>query len=152
MTPLVTVLKYVHILSVIVAVGANVSYVSWMRWAGRDRQRLVFAIGGVRRLDRLIANPAYVLVLLTGLGMVVAGYYSFDQGWIRAALGLYVLVALLGIFLYAPVIRRQLAEAERDPSSREYAAIAVRSNVLGAVTTAVVMVIVFLMVAKPAIG
>ncbi len=151
MTPLVTVLKYVHILSAIVAVGANVSYVSWMRWAGRDRQRLVFAIRGVRRLDRLIANPAYILVLLTGLAMILAGWYSFDLEWVRAAIGLYVLVALLGIAFYAPVIRRQLAEAERDPASPEYAAIALRSNVLGAITIGVVCVIVFLMVAKPSV-
>lgn len=149
MSPLVLTLKFVHVVSVIVAVGANVSYVSWMRWAGHDRDRVVFAIQGVRRLDRLVANPAYVLVLLTGLGMVLAGYYSFDQAWIRAALGLYATVALVGIGIYAPLIRRQLAEAERDPSSAAYAAVARRSNVLGALTTAIVLVIVFLMVVKP---
>ena len=149
MSPLVVTLKFVHIVCVIVAVGANVSYVSWMRWAGHDRTRLVFAIQGVRRLDRLVANPAYVLVLLTGLGMVLAGYYSFDQAWIRVALALYATVALVGIGVYAPLIRRQLAEAERDPASTAYAAVARRSNALGALTTAAVLVIVFLMVVKP---
>ena len=39
---LVVVLKAVHVVVVIVAVGANVSYAFWLRYAGRDRDRLVY--------------------------------------------------------------------------------------------------------------
>jgi uncharacterized membrane protein len=142
-------LKVVHVLSAIVAVGANVTYAFWLRRAGLDRDRLIYSIEGVRRLDRTIANPGYILLLLTGLGMVATGLYSFRSGWLAAALALYVLTALLGILAFAPAIRRQLAEAERDPRSEAYAAAAKRSNILGIATTAIVAVIVVLMVAKP---
>jgi uncharacterized membrane protein len=142
-------LKVVHVLSAIVAVGANVTYAFWLRRAGRDRARLVDAISGVRTLDRRLANPAYILLLVTGVGMVVTGAYSFETGWIVASIVLYVATAVLGIAAFAPAIRRQLAEAERDPTSADYAATERRSNLLGVVTAALAVLIVVLMVTKP---
>lgn len=147
--PEILVLKLVHVLAAVVAVGANVSYGFWLRLAGRDRDRLRFAIEGIRWLDRRIANPMYVVVLVTGVVMVLAGAYSFETGWIAASIALYVLVAIVGIVLFAPAIRRQLAEAERDPTSPAYAAAAARTTQLGLATTAAVFVIVALMVTKP---
>ena len=146
---LVVVLKVIHVVAVIVAVGANASYAFWLRHAGRDRDRLVYTISGIRRLDRLVANPSYVLVLVTGVLMVLGGAYSFGTGWIAASIVLFVAVAVLGITTFGPAIRHQLAEAERDPSSSAYASAARRSTALGMLTTMVVLVIVVLMVTKP---
>jgi len=143
------ILKVIHVLSAIVAVGANVTYAFWLRRAGRDRTRLIDAISGVRTLDARLANPAYILLLVTGVGMVMTGAYSFETGWIAASVVLYVATAVLGITAFGPAIRRQLAEAERDPMSANYAAAERRSNLLGILTTAIVVVIVVLMVAKP---
>lgn len=145
----ILILKLVHVLSAIVAVGANVTYAFWLRLAGRDRERLLFAIEGIRWIDRRVANPAYGVLLVTGVLMVLAGAYSFETGWIAASLALYVLVAIAGITLFAPAVRRQLAEAERDPTSPAYAAAAARTTRLGLATTAAVLVIVVLMVTKP---
>ena len=143
-------LKVVHVIAAIVAVGANLTYAFWMRRDGTDdRARLVFTIESIRRLDNMIANPAYIVLLLTGLGMVISGAFSFSAGWIQAALVLYVVAVLMGIFLYSPAIKRQLAAAEADPSSAEYRAAANRSNLLGILTTLDVLVIVVLMVTKP---
>ena len=143
------ILKVVHVLAAIVAVGANVTYAFWLRRAGRDRARLVDAIAGVRTLDSRLANPAYVLLLITGVAMVLTGAYSFETGWIAASIVLYVLTAVLGVTTFGPAIRRQLAEAERDPTSEAYAAAERRASLLGLVTTAIVVLIVVLMVAKP---
>jgi len=146
----VLLLKVVHVLAAIVAVGANLTYAFWLRRAGTDdRERLVFTIGSIRRLDNLIATPAYVVVLLTGLGMVFLGAFSFSDAWIQVAIALYVLVVILSIALYAPALRRQLTEAEADPGSAAYGAAASRSNLLGIGVTAIVLVIVVLMVTKP---
>lgn len=149
MPELVTPLKIVHILAAVVALGSNVTYAFWLRWAGRDRERLGFALDGIRRLDRTFANPAYVVLLVTGVGMVLTGVFRFEQFWIAAALVLYVATALVGIALYAPTLRRQREEAERDPGSPAYAAVERRSTLLGVLTIVIVVVIVILMVAKP---
>lgn len=142
-------LKVIHVLSAIVAVGANVTYVFWLRGGGADRARLIERIEGVRRLDRRLANPGYIVVLVTGILMVVTGAYSFETRWIAAAIGLYVLTAILGIAAFAPALRRQLGEAERDPTSAAYAATELRTTLLGLVTIAIVVLIVVLMVTKP---
>jgi uncharacterized membrane protein len=142
-------LKLVHVLAAIVAVGANVTYAFWLRRAGHDRDKLAWAIRGVQFLDNRLANPAYVVLLITGVWMILGGAFSFQATWIAAALVLYVALVVVGIFLYAPTIRRQLEEAERDPTSAAYAAIERRSTLLGAATLIVVLVIVGLMVTKP---
>ena len=146
---LVILLKYLHVLPVIIAVGANFTYAFWLRAAGRDRDRLIYTIGAIRRLDRTVANPAYILILLTGVAMVMLGHYSFTTGWIAVSIVLYVSVAIFGIAFFAPAIRRQLAEAERDPSSDAYAAAARRSLQFAMLATGITFVIVFLMVTKP---
>jgi uncharacterized membrane protein len=143
-------LKLVHIGAAIVAVGANVTYAFWLALAGQDRARLVFAINGIRRLDSRVANPAYIVLALTGVPLVVVGGYSFITPWIWISIVLYVATAFIGIVLYAPALRVQLVAAEEDPTSREYAAAARRSNTLGIFTVVVVSVIVGLMVLKPA--
>lgn len=146
---LVLLLKFVHVLAAITAVGANLTYAFWLRRAGRDRDRLVWTLETIHRLDTRIVNPAYGVLLVTGVLMVAGGLYSFQTGWLATAIVLYVATALIGIAVYAPVIRRQAAEAARDPASAAYAAIERRSNLLGAVTLVLVLAIVFLMVAKP---
>jgi uncharacterized membrane protein len=142
-------LKLVHVTAAIVGVGSNLTYAYWLRRAGADRERLIDAIHGIRGLDRRIANPAYVVVLLSGLAMATVGPYTFDATWLRAALGLYVVVVVLGVTMFAPAIRVQLAEAERDPTSDAYRRAARRSNGLGLAVTALVLAILTLMVMKP---
>jgi len=146
---LLVILKLVHVLAAITAVGANLTYTYWLRYAGQDRDRLVWTMKGIRRLDNFVATPAYVVLLITGILMVVGGVFSFQTGWIMAAIALYLVVVVVGIAFYAPALKRQISEAEIDPTSPTYAAAARRSSLFGMFTTAVVLVIVTLMVTKP---
>jgi len=144
-----SILLLVHVLAAIVAVGANLTYAIWFRAAGTDQDRLIFVIRTVRMIDSRVANPAYIVLLITGVLMVLGGAFSFTTGWILAAIGLYIAVAVIGIAAFAPAIRRQLAEAERDVTSEAYRAAANRSTTFGLITTVLVVLIVVLMVTKP---
>jgi uncharacterized membrane protein len=141
--------KFVHVLLAIVAVGSNVTYAIWLRRAGHDRDRIVFAVEGVRYVDRRLANPAYILLLLSGITVALLGDWSFQRGWLATAIGLYVATAVIGFTVFAPAIRRQLREAEADAASPTYEAAARRTTILALTVTAIVVVIVFLMVTKP---
>lgn len=143
------VFKFVHILAVISAVGANATYQFWYSRAGREPARLVWVIENIRVLDRRVANPSYIVALLAGIATVITGSFSFESLWIAASIALYVLVAVIGIALYAPAMRRQLALATADPASSEYGSAAARSRMLGGLATGLVLVIVALMVFKP---
>ncbi len=70
---LYVLLKFVHVLLTITAVGRNVTYGIWLARASRDPQHLPFALRGVKMLDDRIANPAYGLLLVTGVAMIFAG-------------------------------------------------------------------------------
>jgi uncharacterized membrane protein len=141
--------KLIHILAVISAVGANATYQFWYSRAGRDKDKLVWTIENVRLLDRRIANPSYIIALVAGILTVITGSFSFESLWISLSIVLYVVVAVIGMALYAPAMRRQQALAEADPTTAEYAAAANRSRILGGVATLLVLVIVVLMVVKP---
>lgn len=59
---IVLLLKVVHVLAAITALGANVTYAFWLRQAGtKDRDRLVFTIASIRNLDNRISTPAYIV-------------------------------------------------------------------------------------------
>ena len=139
-------LRFVHILSVIVALGANLTYLFWMGRARSEPAQLVFVIESIRRLDRRVSNPAYIVAAAAGIGIVLTGPYGFQTPWIVASIGLYVLVAILGITVYAPAMRTQLDLAQRAPASHAYAAAARRSRILFFLVTAIVVTIVVLMV------
>ena len=141
--------KFLHILAVVTALGANLTYAYWLGRAGRDRQQLVFVIESVRRLDRRIANPAYIVAAIAGVGLVVTGGYSFSSSWLVTAIGIYALIAIAGITIYRPAMRTQLALARSAPESDAYGVAARRSRVVGIVVTVGVLAIMGLMVVKP---
>lgn len=143
-------LKWLHILSAIVAVGANVTYSVWIVRATRAKETLPFTLKTVKLIDDRMANPAYGLLLITGLSMVATVPYPITTPWILTALILYAIVFLLGAAGYTPTLRKQIALAESDgPDSAAYQAVAQRGTTLGIVLGVITVVIVFLMVVKP---
>ena len=77
MTPYL-LLKIIHVMAAIVAVGGNLTYAFWLRRAGRDPDRLVWTMEGIRRFDRAIANPSYIVLLVSGILMVTTGQWRFE--------------------------------------------------------------------------
>jgi uncharacterized membrane protein len=144
--------KWIHVLSAITAVGANFTYGIWTARASREPKVLPFVLHNIHLIDSRIANPCYVLLLITGLTMAFTVPISLTTPWLVTALVLYVLAALLGITLYAPAVRRQIRLLESEGfDSPVYQASARRSVLLGVLVTLDVFVIVFLMVVKPAL-
>ena len=117
---LFTLLKFLHVLLAITAVGANVTYGVWLSRAGRDPRDLPFALRGVKMLDDRLANPAYALLLVTGVAMIYAGRLAWTTPWLLVSLFLYGVLVVLGLAGYTPLLRRQIAvlEAEGPDSPR----------------------------------
>ena len=142
--------KFLHVLLAVIAVGFNATYGILLSRAAREPEHETHVLASVRFLDERVANPAYGLLLVTGLTMVWVGDVDLTQFWLATALVLYGLAVVLGIVLYAPVVRAQTrALEERGASSAEFRRLAKRGTVLGAIVGVDVVVIVFLMVTKP---
>src|SRR3989441_11009182 len=78
-----SLLKFVHVLLAITAVGSNITYAAWNARAAREPQHLAFVLKGIQFLDNRVANPAYGLLLVTGLMLVAVGNWGL-RGWIIA--------------------------------------------------------------------
>ena len=143
-------IKYLHVLSAIVAIGTNVTYGVWLGRAARDPAMLPFALRGVKILDDRIANPAYGLLLLTGFAMVGVSKTPISTPWILASLVLFVVTFVVALFGYTPTLKRQIAALDgAGAQSTEYQALAHRGSTLGGILAVLVLTIVFLMVVKP---
>ena len=82
--------------------------------------------------------------------MLPFGEFSWTTPWVLTSLVLYAMVAVLALMGYSPVLRRQIDVLEaRGPDSLEFRALAGRAQMIGVVLAVLVVVIVFLMVAKP---
>jgi uncharacterized membrane protein len=144
-------IKYVHVVSAITAVGFNLSYGVWLSRNARAPEHQVHVLRTIKLLDDRIANPAYVLLLLTGLGMVWVGNIPITTAWIVVSLLLYGALVVIGLGVFTPALRRQIDLAESGASAPDSAAAARRTTISGGVLVLVALVIVFLMVTKPAL-
>ena len=145
-------LKFLHVLSAIVAVGANATYGLWLTRARSSPEHEEFALRGIKILDDRIANPTYAVLLVTGILTALDGHWSFGQLWIALGIGLYVLLAVIAAIVFTPSLRQQievLASEGRD--SPRYAQLAARVQASGAILGVIVVGIVFIMVTKPTI-
>ena len=143
-------LKWLHVLAAIIAVGANVNYGIWMVRASRNPDVLPFVLRSNKLIDDRVANPAYVVLIITGLLMAFAGRFPLTTPWLLTALVLYGLVALVSMFGYTPTLRQQIQILDREGlTSPAYHTLAKRGMILGAVLAVLVSLIVFLMVVKP---
>lgn len=142
--------KWIHILAAITALGANFTYAVWIRRASNRPEVLPFTLKTVKLIDGRLANPAYAVLLISGLLMTWLADFPLSTPWLLSSLILYAAIALLGIFVYAPTFRRQIALAEQiGADSEEYRQAERRGNLLGIALVILTISIVFLMVVKP---
>src|SRR6266705_2488889 len=137
-------------MSAIVAVGMNISSALWMLRARSRPAHLAFALKWVKFLDDRVANPAYGLLLITGLLMVVLLPYPITTFWIDVALVLYAIMVVLAFAFFTPALREQLRLAEAgEISSPAYVRTERRGQVAGQLIGLIVLVILAMMVFKP---
>jgi uncharacterized membrane protein len=151
---LLVIVKFLHVLLAIIAVGFNATYGVWLaRLAKEPVPTQSFVLRGIKRLDDWFANPAYVLLAVTGVTMVFIGELDFKTFWIAGGIVLWVIAVALGFFVYTPALRNQIQALESSgPQSEEYLRHAANARFLGILLAVIVVVIVFLMVTKPTLG
>jgi uncharacterized membrane protein len=142
-------LKFVHVLLAITAVGSNITYAAWNARGAMEPQHLAFALRGIKFLDNRVANPAYGLLLVTGLILVAVGNLGL-RGWIIAALILFVILIVIAVGFYSRVTNRQIEVLESaGESSPVYQQLAGQARLYGIISLVIALLIVFTMVVKP---
>src|SRR5690349_237557 len=143
-------LKFIHILSAIVAVGANITYGVWNARSQSEPAHLGFALKGIKFIDDRIANPAYGVLLITGLLMVFTDGWRITQLWIILALVLFAILVVVAVAVYSPLLRKLIAVVDGgDTRSPEFSRLINRNRMLGAIFGLLVLLILVMMVFKP---
>ena len=144
-------LKSIHILMAIIALGANLSYPIWLYLGHKHERHVAFTLNGIKFLDDYIANPGYILSLITGLGLCWYMHLNpFSVCWLWLSLILFALAAGLGIGIYSPLLKKQIGILNTEgKGSHAYKQINKNVMYIGLFICLLALSIIFLMVSKP---
>jgi uncharacterized membrane protein len=124
------------------------TYFVWLSRTRRQPEQCAYVLPGIKALDTWLANPAYVVLPVTGIFMVLEAELGFTF-WIITAIILYVAMGLIAGILFSPSLRRQVEIATRGAEPSVYAQAARRTTVTGVITMVPIAAILYLMVMKP---
>ena len=143
------VLKSLHVVSAITAVGSNLTYGVWSALAKREPAHLGFTLRGIKFVDDRLANPAYGVLLATGLIMAFTTY-TITLTWILIGLGAYVVMAVLGVAVIGPTLSTQIKALDAEGvAGPRYRAAEARVRGIGMFLGVMALFVVFVMVFKP---
>jgi uncharacterized membrane protein len=148
MTGAYLLLKFLHILIAMLALGTSAGLGIALEFYGRHPVHGPFLLRVIRRMVAFFVLPGYVLMLVTGLWMVSISW-PLTTKWVQEAVALWAVgIAVLAGFLV--VVGRQLRMLETEgPGSRSYQRVSLVGRALGAGLGLVVISILYLMVFKP---
>jgi uncharacterized membrane protein len=140
--------KFVHIFIAVIALGTSAGLGIVLEFYGNHPTHGGFVLRMISRLIALVVAPGYLLMLATGLWLANLSS-AFSAAWVRAALGLWIVGAvLLGLSYIA--LRKQIAAfVANGPNMRGYRVFFLLGRVLGGATGFIVVTILYLMVVKP---
>jgi uncharacterized membrane protein len=150
---------WLHITAVVVGFGATFAEALFFPVAVKAGPQYLPLVHRLQiAINRTLATPALVIVLITGIYQVSEGGYSFGDAWISAS---FVIIIALGGLLggyFIPSDRRLGAMVEREVAaagggpvtlSEDYQRAARQQGIFGAVAGLLIVVAIFLMVVKP---
>jgi uncharacterized membrane protein len=150
---------WIHVSAVVVGLGATFAEALMFPVAmSVDKRHLPFVHRLGIAINRRLANPALLVILITGIYQTAKGDWKFGSFWISATFAiLIVLGGLLGAY-FIPKDKKLAALAEREIAaagdgeivlSEEYQRGARQIGAVGGLAGFLVIAAVFLMVTKP---
>jgi uncharacterized membrane protein len=149
------VIKYLHVLGaiVILGTGSGIAFFMLMAHLSKNADFIARTGGVVVIADTIFTLSAVIAQPITGMELMIVQSISVREHWILAALALYVLAGLFWIpVVFMQVEMRDLARAAADkgePLPPRYFALFRRWFIFGIPGFGSVMVILWLMIAKP---
>jgi len=149
------IVKYLHVLGAIVILGTGTGIAFFMLMAHRSRDPAFIArtAATVVIADMLFTASAVILQPVTGGVLMALSGTAFAELWLVTSLGLYVVAGLFWIpVIFMQIEMRDLARraaAQQQPLPPRYFALFRRWLVFGIPGFGSVMMILWLMIAKP---
>lgn len=150
---------FVHITAVMVGFGATFAESVMFPVAIKMNPRNLPYVHRLQLvINQFFAAPALAIVVITGLYQMAEGNWEYGEIWVSGTLTIVVIIGvmLLAYFIPAdrrllPMIEKQVADAgpgEVKPSE-EYLRATRNTGIAGSIVGVLLVIAVFLMVAKP---
>lgn len=150
------VFQFLHIAGVILLVGNITVTAVWKVFANRTQDATIIAFGQrlVTGTDFGLTIPGIALTIIGGYGtMWMLGYPLFDDAWLIWSQILFIAAGLIWLGILVPIQVRQARIARTFESvggvTDEYRALSRRWIVWGLISTVPLVIVLWLMVAKP---
>ena len=144
----------VHVMSIVIAFGVTFVYPVILPWMMNVHPEALATVHEMQeRIGRFVIMPFGTLALLTGI-YLASDRDLFGEAWVIIPLVILVLLLGLGGAFFTPREKALAAFAERDLAaggtlSDEYHASAKVLGIVGALSSLLVLIAIFSMVAKP---
>ena len=148
------VVKAIHVMAVVVGLGVVFAYPILLPYLRRNHPQSMPAVhAGQELLGKRLITPGLVVILLAGIYMASKNHY-WDKSWVSIPLLILIVLGGLGGAYFGPRERKLSELARRDLDGggalgEEYDALSRQVGMVGAVASALVLLAVFLMIAKP---
>jgi uncharacterized membrane protein len=150
---------WIHVSAAVIGFGSTFAGAVAFPLAVRAHARaLPFVHEMSLAINRRLASPALLVVIVTGFYQVSKGNWKMSQFWISATLVIaIVLGGLIGAY-FVPTDKKLSAMAEREAAaagegpftpSAEYQALAQREGAIGGLAGLLIVAALFLMITKP---
>ena len=147
---------FLHILAVVVALGPTFGYGIFFSVLPKYPRAASALIAGMRKVDRVLVNPAMILILVAGIVVLATSGSVWKGSQFFVVWGFIAIIALFGVQhgFFAPQMTRLQEIAEKDLESGdkfspEFEATSQKIAQVGGATGILILLTIFFMVYKP---
>lgn len=145
-----------HVIFTILFLGVTFSFAFIAAAAQENPQHAHFALGITRKIQEVLVIPGGILIFATGIYLALDGEW-FDRSeiaWLHIGMTWFLIAWLIGTFISYPSTKTMQAELAKQadnpgPPSELFQKKAALMNKVGPFLGISILVIAFLMVAKP---
>jgi len=141
-------LKWLHIVSICIAFGSNVTHIFWIIAANRDPVHRANILRLIKKIDDRLAVPAWVVATICGTIMWL-WQWPVNSSWIIVSLVLTVILSIMGIS-FGPFMYKWI-DLAKDPcaDNQPLLTLSRRLTIWWICIAAAVFFVLYLMVFKP---
>src|SRR5262249_12494790 len=107
---------FLHVLAVVLAFGPTFGYALFFSVVPQHPLATPAILAGIQKCDRYLVNPGMIVLLLAGIGLLVAGDGAWETSDAFVGVGIIAIIVLFGLqhAFFQPQVRKAKDLAERD--------------------------------------
>ena len=139
----------VHVMAIVAAFGVTFAYPILFPFIAKNHPQALAPIHEAQALiGKYLITPAATVALITGIYLAIDSE-AFSEIWVQVPFAILIILLGLGGAFFAPKEKRAAELARQDHTGAEYQALMGQISKIGALSSILVLLAIYFMVAKP---